>query len=53
MTNRYKSTSPARTLTAIAFAILFSTTCVLGAIAPAHVQTATTAAPNSHTSLAA
>lgn len=43
MNSRYQSTSPARTLTAIAFAIIFSTTCVLGAVAPAQVQSATIA----------
>lgn len=53
MTNRYQSTSPARTVTAIAFAVLFSTTCVLGAVAPAQVQTATLASPHSNNSLAA
>ncbi len=48
MSNRYQSTTPARTLTAIAFAILFSTTFVLGAVAPAQVQAATnSSAPNS------
>lgn len=48
----YKSSNAARTVTAIAFAIVLSTTCVLGAIAPANVQTATVASPT-HTSLAA
>lgn len=38
MTSTYNSTSAVRTLTAIAFAIIFSATCVMGAIAPAAMQ---------------
>lgn len=43
MRSTYQSTTTARTLTAIAFAVVLSTTCVLGAVAPAHVQAATVA----------
>ena len=43
MNDRYNSTTPARTVTAIAFAVVLSTTCLLGAVAPAHVQAATVA----------
>ncbi len=53
MNSTYQSTTPARTLTAIAFAVIFSTTCVLGAVAPAQVQSATTASVTSTNSLAA
>ena len=41
MNNGYQSTSLARTMTAVAFAIVFSSTCILSAVAPAHVQAAT------------
>lgn len=44
MNNGYQSTSPARTLTAIAFAMVCSATFVLSAVAPAHIQAAQGAA---------
>ncbi|WP_374145735.1 hypothetical protein [Sphingomonas sp. 28-63-12] len=39
----YQATSAVRTITAITFALLFSATCVMGAIAPAALQSAQTA----------
>ncbi len=44
MTNGYQSNDPVRKLAAFAFAFAFSAVCVLGAVAPAHVQSATMAA---------
>lgn len=43
MNSHYQSTNTVRTITAIAFAVLFSTTCVMGAVAPAAMQSAQTA----------
>lgn len=43
MTNGYQSNDPVRTLAACAFAFVFSAVCVLGAVAPAQVQSATLA----------
>ena len=43
MNTGYNATSAVRTITAIAFAMLFSATCVMGAIAPAALQSAQTA----------
>jgi len=43
MNSSYRSTSAVRTITALAFAVLFSGTCIMGAIAPATMQSAHTA----------
>lgn len=43
MTTSYRSTNPLRTLTAVALAVVLSTTCLMAAVAPAAVQSAQSA----------
>lgn len=43
MTYGYQSNDPVRKLAAFACAFVFSAVCVVGAVAPAHVQSATIA----------